>query len=60
MENEKQVFLQLSKSQLKILERGLDCVLVCGRLYNTQKRKAEKLQERIIKILNENKGVKQE
>ena len=58
MENEKQVCLQLSISQLKILDAGLDCVLIWGSLYNTQKRKAEKLQERIIKILNENKIVK--
>lgn len=54
MENEKQVFMQLSLSQLEILEKGLDCALVCGRLYNQDKRKAEKLQARILKILSEN------
>ena len=40
MENEKQVCLQLSISQLKILDAGFDCVLIWGSLYNTQKRKA--------------------
>lgn len=57
MENEKQVCLQLSISQLEILKAGLDCALIFGSLYNTQKRRAEKLHVRLIKILNENKRV---